>query len=167
MDQPGEHSPHDAGAGNGAARNGTAPGADQDSGPARELALHVLRMLETRMDAAGIAIDTEVESFKSQAQLKLLAGGAWFLAAWAAIVLIAIALPDPWRIPVLCAVVGLLVVGALWAQAASRRRVGSHEVGSMRWFLDGLKADFEVLSRTLAPKHPPEPKPEPPHDAAH
>lgn len=167
MEQPGDPSPPDPGAGNGAAHNGATPEEEQDSGPARELALHVLRMIETRVDAAGIAIDTEVDSFKTNAQLKLLAGGAWFLAAWAAIVLIAIALPDPWRVPALCAVVVLLVVGALWAQTAAKRKVGSHGIGSMRWFLDGLKADFEVLSRSLTPKHPPQPKPESPHDVAH
>ena len=120
--------------------------------PARALTLHMLRMLETRMDAAGIALNSEVQSLTSRVQLKLLAAGAIFLAIWGGIVLLAIALPEPWRIPVLSAVIVLFVVGAVVAQLAAKKRATSHGVGSMRWFLDGLKLDLEVLSRSLAQK---------------
>jgi uncharacterized membrane protein YqjE len=142
---------------------GAPNGADADAGPARALTLHLLRMLETRMDAAGIAITTEVQTFGTRLQLKLVAAGALFIAIWGGIVLLAIALPEPYRIPVLAGVVLAFAGGAVWAQLASKRRMASTQVGSMRWFLDGLKQDLEVLSRSLhrrpdaaAPHPPPE-----------
>jgi uncharacterized membrane protein YqjE len=130
-------------------------GADVESGPARALTLHLLRMLETRMDAAGIALSTEVQSFSSRMQLKIVAAAALFIAIWGGIVLLAVALPDPYRIPVLSAVVLAFAGGAVWAQLASKRRVSPDDVGSMRWFLDGLKQDLEVLSRSLNRRHEP------------
>ena len=151
MESAGEH----ASGKNGSAANGAGPADDpendmQESGSARALTLHLLRMLETRMDAAGIALNSEVESFSSRIQLKLLAAGALFIAIWGGIVLLAIALPDPWRIPVLAGVILLFVGGALWAQFAAKKLDAPQGVGSMRWFLDGLKLDFEVLTRTLS-----------------
>ena len=74
-------------------------------GPARALTIHLLRMLETRMDAAGIALNSEIQTFSLRLQLKLLAAGALFVAIWGAIVLLAIVLPDPYRGPVLGGVV--------------------------------------------------------------
>lgn len=133
------------------------PPADQETGPARALTLHLLRMLETRMDAAGIAISNEVQSFGTRMQLKILAAALLFIAIWGGIVLLAIALPDPYRIPVLAAVVAAFVVGAIWANLAAKRKVASAEVGSMRWFLDGLKQDLEVLSRSLHHRADPAP----------
>jgi uncharacterized membrane protein YqjE len=127
-----------------------ANGVDAESGPARALTLHLLRMLETRMDAAGIALNTEVQTFSTRLQLRLVAAGALFIAIWGGIVLLAIALPEPYRIPVLAVVVAGFALGAVWAQLAARRRASSQDVGSMRWFLDGLKLDLEVLSRSLA-----------------
>jgi len=76
-----------------------------------------------------------------------------FIAIWGGIVLLAIALPDPYRIPVLAAVVAAFVVGAIWANAAAKSKVASTAVGSMRWFLDGLKQDLEVVSRSLNRRH--------------
>jgi uncharacterized membrane protein YqjE len=130
------------------------PDPDNEAGPARALTLHLLHMLETRMDAAGIALTTEVQTFSSRMQLRLVAAAALFIAIWGGIVLLAIALPEPYRIPVLAVVVAAFALGAAWAQYAARRKVASAEVGSMRWFLDGLKMDLEVLSRSLAPKRP-------------
>jgi uncharacterized membrane protein YqjE len=151
---------------NGAARGN---GAEHDAGadgphPARALTLHLLRMLETRMDAAGIALQSEVDAFRSRLQLKLVAGATLFLAVWAGIVLLAIALPEAWRIPVLSVVVGLLVIAAIWAQLASKRNVSSDQVGSMSWFLEGLKLDLEVLSRSLNRARA-EPRPEAPRES--
>jgi uncharacterized membrane protein YqjE len=138
--------------------DGHAPnGADTDSGPARALTLHLLRMLETRMDAAGIALNTEVQTFSTRMQLKLAAAGALFIAVWGGIVLLAIALPEPYRVPVLGGIVAAFVILAIWAQLASKRRTESTQVGSMRWFLDGLKQDLEVLSRSLHRRHDPAP----------
>jgi uncharacterized membrane protein YqjE len=138
--------------------DGHAPnGADTESGPARALTLHLLRMLETRMDAAGIALTTEVQTFSTRMQLKLAAAGALFIAVWSGIVLLAIALPEPYRVPVLGGVVAAFVILAIWAQLASKRRTASTQVGSMRWFLDGLKQDLEVLSRSLHRRHDPGP----------
>ncbi|HEV7608863.1 MAG TPA: hypothetical protein VGO61_16085 [Steroidobacteraceae bacterium] len=125
------------------------PAEDDESGSARALTLHLLRMLETRMDAAGIALQSEVQSFSARLQLRLLAAGALFLAIWAGIVLLAIALPPAWRIPVLSAVVALFAIGAVWSQLAANRKVSSNDVGSMTWFLDGLKLDLDVLARSL------------------
>jgi uncharacterized membrane protein YqjE len=124
-------------------------GAEPEAGPARALTLHLLRMLETRMDAAGIALHNEVQTFSARLQLRLVAAAAMFIAIWGGIVLLAIALPDPYRIPVLAAVVAAFAAAAVWAQLVAKRRVPTDEVGSMRWFLDGLKADLEVLSRSL------------------
>lgn len=130
------------------------PEPEPEAGPARALTLHLLHMLETRMDAAGIAIDIEVQSFKSRIQLNLAAAAGFFFAIWGGIVLLAIALPEPYRIPVLAAVVGAFALGGLWALFAAKRKVASTDVGSMRWFRDSLKADLEVLSRTLNRKTP-------------
>ena len=125
-----------------------------NGGAARALTLHVLHMLETRMDAAGIAINSEVNSFTSRLQLKLVAGGALFMAVWGGIVLIAIALPETWRIPVLAGVIACFVLAALWALAAAKRKADAHDVGSMHWFMEGLRRDLEVLSRTLGTRGP-------------
>ena len=129
---------------------GPIPEPDAEAGPARALTLHLLRMLETRMDAAGIALHAEVQSFSSRLQLRLLAAGALFIAIWGGIVLLAIALPPGARVPVLSVVVAGFVAAAIWAQLAAKRKISSHEVGSMTWFLEGLKLDLEVLSRSLA-----------------
>lgn len=127
-----------------------------ESGPGRALTMHLLQMLETRMDAAGIAFNSEIQTFSTRLQLKLLAAGAFFIAIWGAIVLLAIVLPDPWRGPVLGLVVAAFVALALWAHFAAKRTISSQALGSMRWFMDGLKLDLEVLSRSLAPRATPE-----------
>jgi uncharacterized membrane protein YqjE len=129
--------------------SGPVPDPEAEAGPARALTLHLLRMLETRMDAAGIALHAEVQSFSSRLQLRLLAAGALFIAIWGGILLLAIALPPSARIPVLSVVVAGFVVAAIWAQLAAKRKVSSLEVGSMTWFLESLKLDLEVLSRSL------------------
>lgn len=125
-------------------------GNGEDASPARELTLHLLRMLETRMDAAGIAIQAEVQIVTQRLQLKLLAGVLAFLAVWGGIVLLAIALPENARIPVLSGVVAAFLVAAVIAFVVAQRKASSYEVGSLRWFLDSLKLDLEVLSRSLA-----------------
>jgi uncharacterized membrane protein YqjE len=164
----------------GAASNGTAiddaappgtPSGDpadpaEESGPARALTMHLLRMLETRMDAAGIALNSEIQTFGLRLQFKLLAVGALFIAIWGAIVLLAIVLPDPYRAPVLGLVVAAFAAVAVWAHLAAKRAISSHTVGSMRWFLDGLKLDLEVLSRSLAPRPAPADKRSTPSDLA-
>jgi uncharacterized membrane protein YqjE len=129
-----------------------ANGADPDPGPGRALTLHLLRMLETRMDAAGVALTNEVQTFTTRLQLKVLAAALVFIAVWGGIVLLAVALPDPYRVPVLGGVVLLFVGVAIWALLASKRRGPADEIGSLRWFLDGLKLDLEVLSRSLHPR---------------
>jgi uncharacterized membrane protein YqjE len=128
---------------------------DTPSGPARELTLHLLRMLETRADAAGIAVQSEIRSISSRLQLRAIAGASMFLAVWAGIVLLAIVLPPELRVPVLAFVVGLFVVGAVVAMLIAKRKVDSHGVGSMTWFLDSLKRDFEVFARALEKHHAP------------
>jgi uncharacterized membrane protein YqjE len=141
---------------NGAGENAPPDSAEveTESGPARALSLHLLRMLETRMDAAGIALQGELQSFTERLQLKLLAAGALFLAIWGGIVLLAIALPPDLRIPVLGAVVVGFVLIAVWAQRAAARKGSGAEVGSLRWFLDSIKLDLDVLTRTLAQHRP-------------
>jgi uncharacterized membrane protein YqjE len=121
-----------------------------ESHPAREMSLHLLRMLETRMDAAGIALQGETQLVLARLQLKLFAAAAVFVAIWGGIVLLAIALPPSLRVPVLGAVVAAFVIAAVVAQMMSKRKASSHEVGSMHWFLDSLRQDLEVLSRALA-----------------
>ena len=139
--------------------------------PARELSLHLLRMLETRMDAAGIALQGETQLLMARLQLKMLAAAAGFIAIWGGIVLLAIALPEPYRVPVLAMVVAGFAGAAFWAQWAAKRNLTTGDVGSMRWFLDGLRQDFEILSRTLAhrneaPPQAPTQERSPPSDLA-
>lgn len=124
---------------------------DTDASPARELSLHLLRMLETRMDAAGIALQGETQRMLARLQLKLLAAAALFIAIWGGIVLLAIALPPDWRVPALSIVVVLFVIGAIAAYWLAQRKASSRDVGSLHWFLDSLRQDLEVLSRTLSP----------------
>lgn len=125
------------------------PVEEHDAGPARALTLHLLRMLETRADAAGIALQSEVQSLSARLQLGVLAVGALFIAIWGGIVLLAIALPPHLRVPVLSAVVVVFVIGGVWALLAAKRKVTSRDVGSMSWFLESLRLDLEVLSRSL------------------
>jgi len=138
------------------------------SGPARELTLHLLRMLETRADAASIALQSEIQSFSSRLQLRVLAGAAIFFAIWAGIVLLALVLPPHLRVPVLAALVGLFVAGGVVALLLANRKVDSGEVGSLTWFLDSLKLDLEVFSRALekrrASASQPQPPPAPPSE---
>jgi uncharacterized membrane protein YqjE len=122
---------------------------EPESSPAREISLHLLRMLETRMDAAGIALQGETQLLLARLQLKLFAAAAIFIAIWGGIVLLAIALPPDMRVPVLSAVVIGFVLLAVGAQLYSRRKASTHEVGSLHWFLDSLRQDLEVMSRTL------------------
>jgi uncharacterized membrane protein YqjE len=139
--------------------------------PAREMSLHLLRMLETRLEAAGLVAQAESRRLLTRLQLRLLAVGALFIALWGGIVLLAIALPDRLRVPVL---------GAVVADLRDRRRGvagdrGPH-AGQPRsriagWFLEGLKMDLEVLARSLAQPvvqaaPPPEEKRSPPSDVA-
>jgi len=124
--------------------------AEDEPGTARALTLHVLRMMETRMDAAAIALQSEIQVFSSRLQLRLLAAATFFLALWGGIVLLAIALPPHLRIPVLTAVIVAFVIGGIWALLAANRAVTSRDVGSMTWFLENLKQDVDVLTRSLA-----------------
>jgi uncharacterized membrane protein YqjE len=137
------------------------------SHPARELSLHLLRMLETRMDAAGIVLQSESQRLLSRLQLHLLAAAAGFIAIWGGIVLLAIALPPDLRVPVLSGVILAFVATAVWAVLRARRMLAGDQVGSLSWFLDSLKRDLEVLARSLAqgqaqaqPPVPPQPEPE-------
>jgi uncharacterized membrane protein YqjE len=143
--------------------------AEDEPGKARALTLHLLRMLETRMDAAGIALQSEIQSFSSRLQLRVVAGALFFIALWGGIVLLAIVLPPHLRVPVLAAVVAAFVIGGVWAHLAAKRTVASNDVGSMTWFLDNLKLDVEVLSRSLAQsraRQAAEPQSQPPPAAA-
>jgi uncharacterized membrane protein YqjE len=145
--------------------------AEDEPGAGRALTLHLLRMVETRMDAASIALQSEIQSFASRLQFRMLAAAAFFFAVWGGIVLLAIALPPHLRIPVLSAVVAAFVIGGIWAYVAANRSVSSHDVGSMSWFLDGLRQDVDVLSRSLAQSRqrrqtPAQPAPQPPPAAA-
>jgi uncharacterized membrane protein YqjE len=139
-------------------------GFDPEPHPAREMSLHLLRMLETRMDAAGIALQSETQLVIGRVQLKLFAAAAVFIAIWGGIVLLAIALPPNLRVPVLSAVVVAFVIAAVACQLVAKRRASTREIGSLAWFLDSLRLDLEVLSRTLArsqTQQPQEPQPEP------
>jgi uncharacterized membrane protein YqjE len=127
--------------------------AEPEPSPAREMSLHLLRMLETRMDAAGIALQGETQLLLARLQLKLFAAAAIFIAIWGGIVLLAIALPPDLRVPVLSAVVAGFVLLAIAAQLYARKKASTHEVGSLHWFLDSLRQDLEVVSRTLARNH--------------
>jgi uncharacterized membrane protein YqjE len=126
-----------------------------EPGQARALAIHVLRMLETRVDAAGIALQSELHSFSSRLQLRLLAAASLFIALWGGIVLLAIVLPPHLRVPVLAGVIAAFAAAGLWAHLAANRTVASRDLGSMSWFLDSLKLDVDVLSRSLAQSRAP------------
>ena len=141
---------------------------EEPAHPARELSLHLLRMLETRMDAASIVLQAESQRLLMRLQLQILAAAAGFIAIWGGIVLLAIALPPHLRAPVLGAVVALFVIGAAVAWLVAGRMVGNRELGSLRWFLEGLKLDLEVLARALSQSQatPPEQQRSPPSDIA-
>jgi uncharacterized membrane protein YqjE len=139
---------------------------EDEPGKARALTIHVLRMLETRMDAAGIALQSEIQSFSSRLQLRVIAAALFFIALWGGIVLLAIVLPPNLRIPVLAAVVAAFVIGGVWAHLAANRAVASRDIGSMTWFLDNLKLDVEVLSRSLAQSRARQASQSPPPPAA-
>ncbi len=66
---------------------------EEPAHPARELSLHLLRMLETRMDAAGIVLQAESQRLLIAPAAQILAAAAGFIAIWGGIVLLAIALP--------------------------------------------------------------------------
>lgn len=137
--------------------------------PARELSLHMLRMLETRLEAAGIALQSEGNRLATRLRLQLLGAAALFIAIWGGIVLLAIALPQNLRVPVLSGVVAAFVIGAVWALLRANRLIAGREVGSMTWFLNTLKLDLEVLSRSLSESSPaaaPEQPRSPPNDLA-
>lgn len=138
------------------------------SHPAREMSLHLLRMLETRLEAAGIVLQSESQRVVTRLQLHLFAAAAGFIAIWGGIVLLAIALPPNLRIPVLSGVVAAFVLAAAWCVLRARRMIAGREVGSLSWFLDSLKLDLEVLARSLghhqaqaAPPAPPPAEPQP------
>lgn len=133
---------------------------EEPAHPARELSLHLLRMLETRLDAAGIVLNSESQRLLSRLQLGLLAAAAVFIAIWGGIVLLAIALPPHLRVPVLSVVVGGFVLTAIVAFVVARRMVPGREMGSLAWFLEGLKLDLEVLSRSLTAPHAAAPPPQ-------
>jgi len=148
----------------------TAPlnGIDEPVHPAREVSLHLLRMLETRLEAAGIVLQAESQRVMSRLQLRLLAAAATFIAIWGGIVLLAIALPPNLRIPVLSGVVAAFLLAAVVCVLRANRLVAGKQVGSLSWFLDSLKLDLEVLARSLshhqsqtAPQTPPPPEPQP------
>jgi uncharacterized membrane protein YqjE len=133
---------------------------------AREMSLHMLRMLETRMDAAGIALQGETQLLLARLQLNLFAAAAVFIAIWGGIVLLAIALPPHLRVPVLSLVVVAFVGLAVAAYLLARKKASSQEIGSLHWFLDSLRQDFEVLSRALSrPLNRAPPASTPPADA--
>jgi uncharacterized membrane protein YqjE len=121
--------------------------------PARELSLHLLRMLETRLEAAGIVLQAESRRLLTKLQLQILAAAAIFIAIWGGIVLLAIALPEHLRVPVLAGVVGAFVLGAVIALVVAHRKAASAGMGSLDWFLDSLKQDLEVWARSLAHHH--------------
>jgi uncharacterized membrane protein YqjE len=135
---------------------------EDEPGTARALTIHLLRMLETRVDAAGIALQAEMQSFSSRLQLRVIAAALLFIALWGGIVLLAIVLPPHLRVPVLAAVIAAFVIGGVWAHLAANRSVASRDVGSMTWFLDSLKLDMEVLSRSLAQSRAARQAPPPP-----
>jgi len=151
-----------------------AGGEDTKANPARELSLHLLRMVETRMEAAGLVFQSESQRLMSRLQLKALAAAAVFIAMWGGIVLLAIALPPNLRVPVLGAVVAGFLLLAVWAVMKANRMIAGREVGSLEWFLESLKQDLEIFARSLA-RHvsappaatpPPEQQRSPPSDIA-
>jgi uncharacterized membrane protein YqjE len=121
-----------------------------ETGPAREMSLHLLRMVETRIEAAGIVLQAESNRMVTRLRLQVLGGAAIFIAIWGGIVLLAIALPPNLRVPVLSGVVAAFALAAAWAFIKANRMVSGDGVGSLNWFLASLKLDLEVLSRSLA-----------------
>lgn len=142
---------------------------EEPSHPARELSLHLLRMFETRIDAASIALQAESQRLLMRLQLRVLAVAAGFIGIWCGIVLLAVALPPHLRVPVLGGVVGLFILGGLVAWVAASRMIANRAVGSLHWFMEGLKLDLEVLARSLAHSQPAQPAEQtrsPPSDIA-
>jgi len=141
--------------------NGVNGSGGNEPGPAREMSLHLLRMLETRLEAAGIVLQAEGNRIATRVQLQLIGAAAILIAIWGGIVLLAVALPPNLRVPVLSGVVGAFVLAAVWAFLKARSMIAGREVGSLHWFVESLKRDLEVLSRSLAESRnaPPADKP--------
>ena len=118
--------------------------------PARALTLHLLRMLETRMDAAGIALQAEIQSFTVAPAAPAAGGRGVFLRD------LGRHRAAGHRLAAAPAHSGPVRGGrrvrdrGVWAQSRRETQGASHDVGSMSWFLDSLKQDVEVLSRSLA-----------------
>lgn len=134
--------------------------------PARMLSLHLLRMFETRLEAAGLVVQTQCRRLISRLQLQILAAAAVFIALWGGIVLLAIALPPHLRIPVLAGVIAAFVLGAAFAWIKAKNMVAGEGIGSLHWLLDSFKKDLEVWARSLAPasaavNDPPQAPPDP------
>jgi uncharacterized membrane protein YqjE len=125
-------------------------GSESATRPAREMSLHLLRMVETRLEAAGLVFQEESSRLVARLQLQLIGAAAIFIAIWGGIVLLAIALPPNLRVPVLSGVVAAFIAAAAWALLRARSMVAGRGVGSMHWFFESLKRDLEVLSRSLA-----------------
>ena len=107
----------------------TTPQADGDpdeteSGPAREMSLHLLRMLETRMDAAGIALQSEIQSLLIAAAAAAACGAPRSSSpSGAASCCWPSCLPPNLRVPVLAgAVVAAFVIGGVWRAGSLRNR---------------------------------------------
>ena len=127
---------------------------EEPAHPARELSLHLLRMLETRMDAAGIVLQAESQRLLMRLQLQFSPRPPASSQSGAA--------SCCWRsrCPRTCArrcsgaVVALFVLGALVAWLVAGRMIAGRELGSLSWFLEGLKMDLEVLARALSQSQP-------------
>ena len=90
---------------------------------ARAVRMHLLRMLETRVDAAGIALQAEMPAFSSRLQLQpARRRGRCSSRIWGGIVLLAIVLPPHLRVPVLAAVVAAFVIGGVVGTARCESR---------------------------------------------
>ena len=121
------------------------------------------------MDAAGIVLQAESQRLLTRLQLQILAAAAGFIAIWGGIVLARHRAADricgcrcsaPWS--------ALFVLGAVVAWLVARRMIANRELGSLSWFLEGLKKDLEVLARALSQSQPapPEQQRSPPSDIA-
>jgi hypothetical protein len=100
---------------------------EEPAHPAREMSLHLLRMLETRLEAAGIVLQSRASAWCRGCSCTCWPRPPASSPSGVGIVLLAIALPPNLRIPVLSGVVAAFVLGACGVRCRAHRMIAGKD----------------------------------------